>query len=129
MFLFTILKIHFILYIGFGALFSVCDHFAFDTRHISIYQCRIIDYSDTVDMKEKYSTLHELTNTSAVHKVKIKVIEKSRAFQSRGKKKYQRLLLQDEKVYTQNNNNFFVQSTLHFLANCYLILTIIRVML
>ena len=65
-------------------------------------------------MKEKYSTLHELTNISAVHKVKIKVIEKSRPFESPGKKKYQRLLLQDEKVYTQNNNNFFVQSTLRF---------------
>ena len=64
-------------------------------------------------MKKKYSTLHELANTSAVHKVKIKVIEKSRSFQSPGKKKY-RLLLQDEKVYTQKNNNYFVQSTLRF---------------
>ena len=41
-----------------------------------MYEFHNIGYSDTADMKEKYSTLHELANTSAVHKVKIKVIEK-----------------------------------------------------
>jgi hypothetical protein len=49
-------------------------------------------------MKEKYSTFKELSDKANIHKVKIKVIEKSRPFQSPGKKKYQRLVFQDENV-------------------------------
>ncbi|CAO2826094.1 unnamed protein product [Amaranthus hypochondriacus] len=46
-------------------------------------------------MQQDYTFLANLTDRSTLYRVKVRVIEKSRPFQSPEKKKYQRLVLQD----------------------------------
>ncbi|CAO2817426.1 unnamed protein product [Amaranthus hypochondriacus] len=46
-------------------------------------------------MQQDYSFLADLTDKSSLHRVKVRVIEKSRPFQLPEKKKYQQLVLQD----------------------------------
>lgn len=50
------------------------------------------------NMKKEYNYLNELTDKSDKYKVKVKVIQKARPYQSPGIKKFQKLILQDDKV-------------------------------
>ncbi len=49
-------------------------------------------------MKQESATFDQISDKCKIHKIQVKVIEKSRPFQNPGKKKFQRLLLQDVKV-------------------------------